>query len=191
MLCHVRNWSRGRHGAVVEYYNGQDTSVRVRSGRLLPATRILAVLMSVVWIGGIQAQSALPAAGAIVFPEARTARLAAPSAPSGRNLWKLSLVTLSVANALDVQSSLGKRELNSALASSSGTLGTRGIAIKSGLAGGLMGIEYLVTRGRSSDLLRDHPRSRLYRALAIINFAGSGVISGVVIHNYRVPRTQP
>lgn len=113
-----------------------------------------------------------------------------PSEASSKRLWRISLVTLSVANAVDVHSSLGKHELNSTLASPSGTLGAQGILIKSALQGGLMGIEYLVTRSRSSGSLSARPRSKLFRTLAIINFASTGVITGIAIHNYTVPRAR-
>ena len=113
------------------------------------------------------------------------------SEASAKKLWAASMVTLSVANVLDVHSSLGKRELNSVLAGPTGTLGTRGILLKSGLQGGLLGIEYLVIRHRSRGLVQDGSRSRLYRTLAFVNFASSAVLAGFAAHNYTVPRTQP
>ena len=109
----------------------------------------------------------------------------------GKRLWQISVVTLSVANVLDVHSSLGKRELNSTLAGSSGTLGTRGIALKSGLQGGLLGAEYLLIRKHSNNLVQDRPRPKLYRTLSIINFVSSAVLTGVAAHNYTIPRTAP
>lgn len=109
----------------------------------------------------------------------------------GKRLWQISVVTLSVANVLDVHSSLGKRELNATLAGPSGTLGARGIALKSGLQGGLLGIEYLLIRKHSKNLVEDRARPRLYRTLSIINFVSSAVLTGVAAHNYTVPRTAP
>jgi len=97
----------------------------------------------------------------------------------GKNVWRISIATLAVANALDVHSSWGKRELNSTLASSNGTFGPKGALLKLGFQGGLIGLEYLVTRGHSS--------GRLYRKLAFINFGASAAIGGVAAHNYTVP----
>ncbi|MBZ5579271.1 MAG: hypothetical protein LAP40_22135 [Acidobacteriia bacterium] len=141
---------------------------------------------------GLHAQQLLPSRD-VSFSPARPslANPLLPSDASAKRLWKVSLVTLSVANILDVQSSLGKHELNSALSSSSGTLGTQGILLKSVLQGGLMGIEYLVTRGHSQGSLVERPRSKLYRTLAIINFASTGVFTGIAIHNYTVPSGRP
>jgi hypothetical protein len=97
-----------------------------------------------------------------------------------RNLWKASVTALAVANALDVHSSWGKHELNSTLASPSGNFGKQGALLKLGFQGGLLGIEYLVTRR--------HPSGKLYRALSFINFGASAAIGSVAVHNYMVPR---
>jgi hypothetical protein len=106
-----------------------------------------------------------------------------------KRLWQASIATLSVANVLDVQSSLGKRELNATLAGSSGTLGARGILLKSSFQGGLLSVEYLMLHRHG--FMPSESRSKLYRTLSIINFAASGVLSGIAAHNYTVPRTQP
>ena len=97
-----------------------------------------------------------------------------------RNLWRVSVTTLAVANALDVQSSWGKHELNSTLAGPNGNFGKQGALLKLGFQGGLLGIEYLITRG--------HPSGKVYRALSFINFGAAGAIGGVAGHNYTVPR---
>jgi hypothetical protein len=104
----------------------------------------------------------------------------APKPAAGRALWRASIAALSVANAMDVESSWGKHELNSTLASSSGTFGAQGALIKLGLQGSLVGIEYLITRG--------HPSGKVYRALGFINFGAAAGIAGVAAHNYSVPR---
>jgi len=97
-----------------------------------------------------------------------------------RNLWKSSVTALAVANALDMHSSWGKHELNSTLAGPRGQFGKEGALIKLGFQGGLIGVEYLITRG--------HPSGKLYRALSFINFGASAAIGTVVAHNYTVPR---
>ena len=99
---------------------------------------------------------------------------------SAARLWKVSIATLSVANALDVQSSWGKHELNGTLSGPSGNFGGQGALIKLGFQGGLIGLEYLITRG--------HPSGKLYHALSIVNFGASAAIGSVAAHNYTVAR---
>ena len=96
-----------------------------------------------------------------------------------RGLWRASVTTLSVANALDVHSSWGKHELNSALAGPKGNFGKEGALLKLGFQGGLLGVEYLITRG--------HPSGKVYRALSFINFGAAAAIGSVAAHNYTVP----
>src|SRR5580700_7200920 len=74
------------------------------------------------------------------------ARIMVAPPTAGKTLWRVSLMSLAVTNALYVQSSWGKHELNSAMAGSSGTFGAQGALIKLGLQGGLVGAEYLLTR---------------------------------------------
>lgn len=154
-------------------------------------SRFFGFVISAVCLGGLQAQPALPSPEARNFLNPRTGQTTTSSSNVSKRLWQISLITLAGANAMDIQSTLGKRELNPALAGSSGTLGAQGILLKSALAGGIMGIEYLIVRGHSQGVFSDQPRSKLYRALATINFVSTGVLTGVAIHNYTVPRTQP
>jgi hypothetical protein len=118
-------------------------------------------------------------AGLAHAEEAALAKVPAPPV-AGRNLWLASMTALATANALDVHSSWGKHELNPALAGPTGRFGRDGALIKLGLQGGLMGIEYLITRG--------HPSGKLYRAFSFINFGASAATAGVAVHNYSVPR---
>jgi hypothetical protein len=98
-------------------------------------------------------------------------------------LWRSSVIALAAANALDIHSSWGKHELNRALASADGTFGARGTAVKLGFQGGLMGLEYLLVRRRSSP--------RLLKALTVVNFAAGSVIASTALHNYTIPRVRP
>jgi hypothetical protein len=100
--------------------------------------------------------------------------------PAAKRLWHVSLASLAAANVMDVQSSWGKHELNSPLASANGTFGARGALMKSGFQGGLMGLEMLV--------LRRHPNRTLCRFLAVVNFGAAAVVAGTTVHNYGVPR---
>ena len=139
--------------------------------KLLP---LLALCVSVIHAG-----DSVPAPSAPARDAVSEAFLAQPPAPvHGKNLWHISLTTLAVSNALDIQSSWGKHELNSTLASSSGNFGAQGALLKLAFQGGLAGVEYLLTRHYHS--------SRLYRTLAIINFGASAGIAGVAAHNYTV-----
>jgi len=95
-------------------------------------------------------------------------------------LWRASVGALAIANLLDVHSSWGKHELNSTLAGPSGNFGRQGALIKVGLQGGLLGLEYLITRG--------HPTHKLYRVLTVVNFGASATIGTVAAHNYGVAR---
>jgi hypothetical protein len=97
-----------------------------------------------------------------------------------KNLWRASLTTLAVANAIDVHSSWGKHELNQTLAGPTGTFGSQGALLKLGFQGGLMGVEYLITRR--------HASPKLYRVLSIINFSAAAGIGAVAAHNYTVPQ---
>ena len=96
----------------------------------------------------------------------------------GGTLWKVSMFSLGAANALDMHSSWGKHELNPTLSSGTGTFGTQGALIKLGLQGGLMGLEYLLTRG--------HPTKKMYRAFSIVNFGASAGIGAVAVRNYGI-----
>ena len=97
----------------------------------------------------------------------------------GRTLWRASVTALAVANAVDMHSSWGRHELNSTLSGPSGRFGRDGALVKLGFQGGLIGFEYLITRG--------HPSRRLYRSLSVINFGVSATMGGVAAHNYTVP----
>jgi hypothetical protein len=97
-----------------------------------------------------------------------------------RNLWLTSATALAAANALDIHSSWGKHELNSALAGPSGSFGKQGALLKLGFQGGLIGIEYLITHRR--------PSARLYRALSFVNFGAAAAFGATAAHNYTVPQ---
>ena len=101
---------------------------------------------------------------------------------AGRTLWRASIAALTAANAMDVQSSWGKHELNPALAGGSGTFGAQGALLKLGLQGSLVGIEYLITRR--------HPSPKLYKVMSLINFGAAAGFAGAAAHNYGVPQAR-
>jgi hypothetical protein len=94
-----------------------------------------------------------------------------------KDLWIASLVALGAVNVLDVVSSMGQRELNPLLQTSSGSFGARSVAVKASIVGGSMVLQRLVLR-------RDpkHP----FRRMAITNFISAGVLGGVVAHNFEI-----
>jgi hypothetical protein len=114
-------------------------------------------------------------------PKAPAPSLAAPN-PFPEKLWKTSIVALTIANILDVESSWGKHELNPALASAPGDFGGHGAFIKMGIASGILGLEYVITRR--------HTYGRLYRGLAIINFFSAAMVGSTAAHNYTITHTQ-
>ena len=93
-------------------------------------------------------------------------------------LWKWSLAALAGANALDIASSWRKYELNPALAAPSSTFGAKSAAIKVGILGAVVVVQWLA--------VSRHPSHRLYRALSILNFCDSGVVAGTAGHNFTV-----
>ena len=106
---------------------------------------------------------------------------AALNAENFRSVWKASIFTLAAANALDAHSSWGKYELNPALSAARGnTFGPRGVVIKAGLQGALVGLEFLVTR--------THRSGKVYKRLAAINFGAAAAVGSIAAHNYTVAR---
>lgn len=180
-----QNWDAKSEGAEI---TPQPYKIQ---GRHALRSICLGLLLAALGSSGLQAQPAVPSQDMLTARKFLAAPEAKPSDASARKLWQISLITLSVANVLDVHSSLGKRELNPALAGPAGTIGRQGILLKTAFQGGLMGVEYLLTRSHASGSLTPRPRSKLYRALAIINFADTGVIAGIAAHNYTVPRSHP
>src|SRR5258708_29562636 len=124
--------------------------------------------------------SLLISAAALYAEEPSTSALLAPAPPPSQRLWKASLATMAVANALDIHSSWGKHELNGTLAGPGGQFGRQGALIKLGLQGGLLGAEYLITRG--------HPTRNVCRALSMVNFGAAAATGVVASHNYTISR---
>ncbi len=117
--------------------------------------------------------------GTLLHAENASLFVRPPEAPAqGRALWQASVSALAAANAMDIHSSWGKRELNGVLAGPDNRFGARGTVLKLAFQGGLMGAEYLLTRG--------HASGKLYRALTFINFGAAAGIASVAVHNYGV-----
>jgi hypothetical protein len=91
-----------------------------------------------------------------------------------RKLWKVSVAVLGAATIADVQSSLGRVELNPYLASSNGLFNGRSAALKGASVSAMVGVQWL--------MLRHNPRASKYAAGA--NFAASAITGAVVVHNH-------
>ncbi len=143
--------------------------------------RTYLLLFAIGACAGVHAEEAAPGPEPAAFiPPAATVIAFPTRAPAGKSLWGASVAALAAANVMDVHSSWGKHELNSTLSGSAGTFGGRSALIKLGFQGGLVGLEYLITRG--------HPTGKLYRKLAFINFGATAAIGAVAAHNYTISR---
>ena len=90
--------------------------------------------------------------------------------------WKWSLAPLAASQALDVASSYGMRELNPALAGPDGRFGMQSAALKLGVTGALVGVEYVI--------VKMHPGAA--RPLAKLNWAASALTVGFAAHNFAI-----
>jgi hypothetical protein len=91
-------------------------------------------------------------------------------------LYRSSIVALTVANAVDIQSSWGGRELNPMLRSADGRFGARGAGIKVGMLAGMVTTEYF--------LVRKHPQAEL--AAGTVNLAMAAMMSRIAANNYAI-----
>ncbi len=88
--------------------------------------------------------------------------------------WKASVLTLSAASALDMESSWGKYETNPILGR--GTFGARQTGIKAGMVGGSVLAEWL--------WLRRHPETS--SVFVTVNVGVTGMLVSVSIHNWSI-----
>ena len=91
-----------------------------------------------------------------------------------RKLWKVSVAILGAVSIADVQSSMGKRELNPLLQSSNGRFQARGVTLKTLIVGSSLGAQWL--------LVKKNPHAAGYAAAA--NFGVSALTGAVVVHNH-------
>ena len=141
----------------------------------------LALLAALFLIGcsGLPAQTISPAganlpieSSAFVAPRISIANVEDRHERRLKYLWIASIFAMAAGTGADAATSWHKRESNGLLASSDGTFGTKGLAIKAGLAGGLLVPQIL---------FRKH--TDLRSAFTIGNFAQAGIFAGVAIHN--------
>jgi len=104
---------------------------------------------------------------------------AAPlAAEERRGLWRASVGVLLGAAIADAHSSFGRPERNPLLRSPDGRFHARGFAIKSGVTGGAVAIQWL--------LVRRHRRAE--PAAAVANFTVGSILTGVAVRNHRLSR---
>lgn len=102
----------------------------------------------------------------------------ADSSRRNKAMYRWSVGALIGANAADIASSWGKREGNPALRNSDGRFGWSGVAIKSGITGGVLLAEWWILRRHRTQ----------HKALAWTNYSLAGAIGAVSIRNFGVRR---
>ncbi len=96
--------------------------------------------------------------------------------PKSYLAWKISLAPVIASQALDAYSSYGLRELNPVLAGPDHRFGYESALLKLGIAGTLMGVEYLV--------VRKHPGAA--KLLWKLNLASAAVSGATAAHNFSI-----
>ena len=105
---------------------------------------------------------------------------AEPSRPGKlKRWWIASVAVLGTATLLDAGSSIGKLERNPLMQGPNGQFSfRRGIAIKSGISGGMVLIQAMLNRNDGQH----------YKTSIISNFISAGLYSGFAVHNLSIPR---
>ena len=99
-----------------------------------------------------------------------------------KRIWKASIAAVVAGSAMDMQSSMGKHEINGLLANNQGIFSMQSIALKLAIAGAAVGTQQY--------FLHRHPSISAYKTGAFINMAIGGMFAGVAIHNYGVRPVQ-
>lgn len=102
------------------------------------------------------------------------------AAHGSQRLYVLSLAAFDAANALDMASSFGRRELNPLLSSADQRFDWSSAGKKLAIVGGINLVQILA--------VRHHPRAK--KLAAVANLVMTGVLVGVAIHNFRLPVSQ-
>ncbi|MBN9661580.1 MAG: hypothetical protein J0H49_25515 [Acidobacteria bacterium] len=95
-----------------------------------------------------------------------------------KKAWAWSAAALMTSVAMDTASSMGRPEMNPMLRGPLGQFNARSAALKFGIAGALLGSQYL--------LLERHPEQTAWAATG--NFAAAGLTSSIAVRNFRLPR---
>jgi hypothetical protein len=103
-----------------------------------------------------------------------------------RRMWKASVAALAGASAVDAASSWGGHELNPLLRGTNGNFGGRAVAIKAGLAGGILVGQYFALRHTARGGETGGPGGNTYATFGVVNFAAAAVLGGVAARNYGI-----
>jgi hypothetical protein len=111
--------------------------------------------------------------------------MASPGPAAGRKGWKkrwvASWLVLAAVNSLDVASSQGRSEANPLFRSGSGRFSTgRALLFKSAIGSGFFAAQFLIARKQ--------PQKNFYKPFAAANGLAAAGLTGVVLHNYSLPR---
>jgi hypothetical protein len=136
----------------------------------------VAVLLLLCSAAAMQAQHLFGGSAAVPSPKVSIANVVeTPHEHTMRVLWLTSIAAMTAGTAADAYSSWHKQESNGILASSNGTFGAKGVALKAGIASGVL-IPQIIFRHR-----RDW-----HLAFAVSNFAEAGIFAGATAHNLAV-----
>jgi hypothetical protein len=106
---------------------------------------------------------------------------AAEEKTKARRLWKISVLALVAANALDFASSRGRMEANPLMRTPNGSFSwQRGLMVKTSVSAVTITMQMLMMR-KSRDASGE-------RAAAIVNLGSAAAIGGIAAHNLRVPK---
>jgi hypothetical protein len=98
-----------------------------------------------------------------------------------RRLWKISVLALVAANALDLVSSRGRMEANPLLRAPGGSFcWQRGLMVKTSASAVTIATQMLMMK-KSRDATGQ-------RAAAMVNLGSAAAIGGIAIHNLQVPK---
>lgn len=95
----------------------------------------------------------------------------------GNVIWLTSTGILLGCTTADAISSLGKHEANALLRNSAGTFGAKGLAVKYGVTGAMLGAEFL--------LRKNH---KMRKAMTFANLGDAALYCGTAIHNGGIAR---
>jgi hypothetical protein len=114
-------------------------------------------------------------AASSLAPKHETDYVETPHEKHIRILWMASIAAMTAATASDAYSSWHKRESNGLLASSDGSFGAKGVAIKASIGGAVL-IPQIIF----------HKHRDWHMAFALSNFAEAGIFAGAAAHNLSV-----
>ncbi len=114
-----------------------------------------------------------PAAGSSnVLPKTTIASVEDPHDKHVRIIWIASILSMTAGTAADAATSWHRRESNSLLASSNGTFGGKGVALKSVITAAILTPQIVFRKHRD-----------WHTAFAVGNFAETGIFTVAAIHN--------